>query len=154
MAESAREQILERLALRAHHMSSGRGYNYDWKGCARWRMMPPDNAGYPFLSLVDEQEAIEYGAANRLLRRLQIGCWAWHSVTHTKNDAPATAASRLVEDLERMLMEDPHVSDLAIDTRLTASTTYVSETDDPSILVSVMAEVVYRTNIEEPTDAV
>ena len=80
-ADPAREQLLSYLETTLQRMSSGRGFFYDWKGCQRWILMPPANAGWPYCSLIDMREAVSEHTQNRLHRRLDIAVGGWHSVS-------------------------------------------------------------------------
>lgn len=134
-------------------MHSGRGFNYDWKGGDRWVIEPPSNAGFPYYSLLDVREDVTELAHNRLHRKLAIALGGWHRVQLTRSDGPAQAATRLISDFERLLMWDRSQGGNAIDTHLTGSEVQVNPAIQPSVFVEVTAMIQYRTNIEEPTEA-
>lgn len=153
MAEPARETLLAYLETTLQRMDSGRGFFFDWKGCSRWALEPPANAGWPYCSLLDTREAITEPAHNRLSRRLEIAVGGWHSVGYSREEGPASAASRLVSDIERALMWNRKQGGNAVDTILTGSETIVNAAVKPSVFVEVTAAIMYRTNLTEPTEA-
>jgi hypothetical protein len=152
-AEPAREQLLAYLETTLQRMNSGRGFFYDWKGCQRWVLQPPSNAGWPYSSLIDTREVVTEHTQNRLHRALDIAVGGWHVVTQGREDGPAQAAIRMASDIERALMWDRRQGRNAVDTILTGSEIMVDASTKPSVFVEVSARVTYRTNIEEPTEA-
>ena len=134
-------------------MDSGRGFFYDWKGGTRWALEPPANAGWPYFSLIDQREAVTEQTQARLNRRLEIAVGGWHSVSFGRDDNPATAASRLISDIERALMWNRQQGGNAVDTIITGSEPLINAALKPSVFVEVNAQIMYRTNLTEPTEA-
>jgi len=152
LADSAREQLVSYLETTLQRMDSGRGYHFDWAGCQRWAIIPPADAGWPYSSLLDQRESVTE-TSNRLHRTLEIAIGGWHEVEFGRDDEPAKASLRLISDIERALMSDRKQGGHALDTLLTGSEPQINPAAQPSIFVEVTAQIMYRTNITEPTEA-
>ena len=151
MADSGREQIVEEIRRRLDSMSLGTGCHYDYQQTLRWRVTAPTGP-FPVPVLIDEDEEILGEQAGIIVRRLRLLVAVWHSIELGEADAPARAASWMIEDVEKTLMSDRRCAGLAIDTNLAGSAPDVGEAISPNVLCSVSATVTYRTNPEDPTD--
>jgi hypothetical protein len=150
--DSVREAIVERVLEAAAAMHSGAGATYDWKGASRWRLTPPQSAGWPYATVLDDHEDQNEQAVPIISRRLRITLGGWHVVRAAKSDGPATAGTRMIADFEHMLLSDRTWGGLAVDTMLIDNDLDVSEAGEPNVLCQVRAEIRYRTHQKDTTE--
>lgn len=147
---SVRDKLLEDVEFTLLQMQEGNGYFYDWQRVYRFSQSTPLDS-FPAALIETDREEVEpvaYPVVRRLLPLRIIGA---AKVPHTLDDDPDQAASRMIADIERAMVQDVTRAGNAIDTIPTANDRDYSVPD--MVFVEVEFQVIYRTLFGDPSSA-
>lgn len=154
---SVRESILANVKTTLQGIAPGgtpaAGYSTAIKQVFRWGTDPTLIQDFPVVVLGDVNEAYTQNSNPLLHRTLTVVIEGWHRIEFETDDVVGGVVTAFVADLEKALMQDVTRGGFAVDTILKGNEAYVEAGGAPLLMVSVTAEIKYRTSLTNPASS-
>ncbi len=152
---SVREDVLADIKTTLEGISTGGGFNFDVASAIRGQVTITAFKAFPAITFDDLGETYDRKNNHSLHKELRVAVLGLLKVNkHTGDDAVRAAASNLLADIEKALMQDRCRGGNAIDTLLQSNDIESSEATSPYAFVVMELVVKYRTNLTDPTSIV
>lgn len=151
---SVRENILGNLKTTIEGIAPGgtpaAGYTTPIKQVFRWGMDGALLQDSPVVVLGDVNETYTQNSLQLLHRTMTVVLEGWHRVEFDADDTVGGVVTAFIADLEKALMVDVSRGGYASDTILKSNEAFVEAAGSPYLLVSVTAEIKYRSKLTDP----
>lgn len=152
---SVREDVLADIKSTLEGITTGNGYNHDVAAVVRGEVTPTMFKAFPVITFDDIGESYDRKNNHSLHKELRVAVLGLLRINkHTGDDAVRAAASNLLADIEKALMQDRCRGGNAIDTLLKSNDIESGEATSPYAFVVLELVVTYRTNLTDPTSIV
>ena len=152
---SVREDVLADIKTTLEGISVANGYNHDVASVTRGEVSVTLLKVFPAITFDDVGESYDRKNNHSLHKELRVAVLGLLKVSkHMGDDAVRAAASSLLADIERALMQDRCRGGNAIDTLLQSNDIESSEATSPYAFVVLELLVKYRTSLTDPNSIV